>query len=82
MARCKVMRRVRIWARLVIDKDAELTLIVEEAVAEVPVAITCEEKQQKLNMSAHVVRFKSLGESQACRRSLTVRRLQSHEEKK
>jgi hypothetical protein len=43
------MRRVRIWARLVIDKDAELTLIVEEAVAEVPVAITCEEKQQKLN---------------------------------
>ena len=43
------MRRVRIWARLVIDKDAELTLIVEEAVAEVPVAITCEEMQQKLN---------------------------------
>jgi hypothetical protein len=30
------MRRVRIWARLVIDKDAELTLIVERAVAEVP----------------------------------------------
>lgn len=41
------MRRVRIWARLVIDKDVGLTLIVEGGGSRV--AITCEGTQQGLN---------------------------------